>query len=226
MKLKASVLLAALLGAGAAASDAHACLSFDDVQVRPARVHPKAAPVAASERIAGAVQRLEEEKLAEACTEVAVAFPDIRHAAVGASPLETRALRVLALAVVRGNGALTGVRGFATEGAAERTANLDWATYVLRSVSAERRDDPVALADLGEALAASPGKDEEALRILADLAQRDLMGSAHAYAALARLRASHGDSDGSRGALARCELMTRSPGAVCRSPDGRLAVRD
>jgi hypothetical protein len=225
MTLKASVLLAALLGAAAVASDAHACGFFDYVEVRP-RVRPKPVPIAANERIATAVQRLEEEKLADAGTEVVTAFPTIRTIAVGASPLETRALRVLALAVVRGDGTLANVRGFSGRGAADRTANLEWATGVLRSISAERRNEPVAQADLGEALAATAGKEEEALAILGDLADRDLVGSAHAYSALARIRASRGDADASRSALSRCELMTRSPTVACKAPDGRLAVRD
>jgi hypothetical protein len=172
------------------------------------------------------VQRLEEEKLVEAATEVVTAFPTIRGIPVGASPLETRAQRVLALALVRAEGTLAGVRGFTASTTADRMANLGWATGVLRAISAERRDDPIARADLAEALAATPGKEDDALGILADLADRDLIGSAHAYAALARIRASRGDSGAARRALARCELMTRTPSVACKAPDGRLAARD
>jgi hypothetical protein len=103
MRLEASLLLlAALLGAAATASDAHACGDFDYREVRPVRVRPKAVPVAANERIATADQRLEEERLTDAATEVVTAFPRIRTTAPGASPLETRAQHILALAVVRG----------------------------------------------------------------------------------------------------------------------------
>ena len=227
MTLKTPILLATLLAAATAAvSDAHACGYFDYREVRPAmHARPKPVPVAANDRIAAADQRLEEERLTEAGTEVVTAFPTIRKVAVGASPLETRALRILSLAVVRGEGTLRGVAGFSGTGETERSANLEWAASTLRSIDAARPNDPVTQADLAEALAARAQHDDESLAILADLASRDLVGSAHAYAALARLRASRGEVDSSRSALERCELMTRSPAAVCRAPDGRLAIR-
>ena len=226
MTLKTPILLAALLGAATAAGpDARACGYFDYREIRPAvHVRPKPVPVAANDRVAAADQRLEEEHLAEAGTEVVTAFPAIRRTAVGASPLETRALRILSLAVVRGEGTLRGVPGFSGAHEAERSANLEWAVGKLRAIDAARPNDPVTQADLAEALAAGTQHADESLAILADLAGRDLVGSAHAYAALARLRASKGDAGASRVALGRCELMTRSPAVVCRAPDGRLAL--
>lgn len=225
MKLLASLVMAALLGA-VAASDAHACGFFDYREIRPVKARPKPVPVAANDRIAAAEQRLEEERLADAATEVVAAFPRIRTTAVGASPLETRAQRILALALVRGEGTLRGVAGLSGAGETERAANLGWALDALRAIDAERHGDPVARADLAEALAARAKHDDESLAILADLTDRDLVGSAHAYAALARIRASRGDADAARAALQRCELMTKSPAAVCKAPDGRLALRD
>jgi len=229
MTLKTPFLLAALLGAATAAgSDASACGYFDYREVRPVKVRPKPVPVAANDRIAAADQRLEEERLADAGTEVVTAFPTIRKIAAGAytagvSPLETRALRILSLAVVRGEGTLRGVPGFSGASEAERIVNLEWAVGTLRSIDASRPNDPVTQADLAEALATRPAHEDESLAILADLTSRDLVGSAHAYAALARLRASRGGAGAGRDALVRCELMTKSPGVVCRAPDGRLA---
>jgi hypothetical protein len=228
MTRKASVLMAALLGAAAIASDAHACGFFDYREVRPVR--PKPVPVAANDRIAAADQRLDEERLTEAAVEVVTAFPRIRTAAVGASPLETRAQRILALAVVRSGGVIRGVPGISGSSDADRSANLAWSVGVLRAIDAQRHDDPVARADLAEALARSKHEDE-ALAILADLSDRDLVGSAHAYATLAQMRASRGDAEAARAAVQRCELMTKSPAVVCKAPasianDGRLAVRD
>jgi hypothetical protein len=227
MTLKTPILLAALLGvATAAASDASACGYFNYREVRPAaQARPKPVPVAANDRVAAADQRLEEERLVEAGTEVATAFPSIRQTPVGASPLETRALRILSLAVVRSEGTLRGVPGFSGAGETDRSANLEWAARTLRSIDMARPNDPVTQADLAEALAARTQHADESLAILADLARRDLVGSAHAYAALARLRASSGDTAASREALGRCELMTKSPAVVCRAPDGRLAIR-
>jgi hypothetical protein len=225
MTLKTPLLLAALLAAAAAAgSDARACGYFNYRELRPVvQLRPKPVPVPASDRIAAADQRLEEERLVEAGTEVVTAFPTIRAIAVGASPLETRALRILSLAVVRGEGTLRGVPGFAGASEAERSTNLRWAVGTLRAIDATRPNDPAAQADLAESLATGAPGAAESLAILTDLASRDLVGSAHAYAALARLRAAKGETDASRDALSRCELMTRSPAAVCRAPDGRLA---
>ena len=225
MKLAISALVAAAIAAGgAAASDAHACGFFDYREVRPVVVKPK--PVPAPDRIAAADQRLDEAKNEAAGTEVVTAFPAIRTIPVGASPIETRARRILALAVVRADGSLTGVKGFTATTPAQRAVNVDWAVTTLRAIDAQRHDDPVARADLAEALSRSPGHEDEAFTLLADLTARDLVGSANAYAALARLRAVRGDSDGTRTALARCEQMTRVPSSICHVPDGRVALRD
>jgi hypothetical protein len=230
MRATAAIFVGALVvAAGVSVSDARACGFIDYRESRP-RVH--SLPVArgrpivvpASDRIAAADQRLEEERPANAGAEVVAAFPDIRNASVGASPLETRALRIVSLALVRADGTLA-ARGFTAATETDRVSNLEWAVSVLRMVDALRKNDPVARADLGEALAKRPKYEAESLAILADLADRDLMGSAHAYAALARLRVARGEAAASDRATRRCELMTKSPSSVCRS-DARLAGRD
>jgi hypothetical protein len=243
-----SILAVALVGTmaavGGVVSDAHACGFFNYHPPNPVvvpkkaaplpvakAVAPKPAPIPASERIAIADQSLEDEHLANAGAAVVAAFPDIRKMPVAATPLETRAECILALAIVRSAGSLAGVDGFSSTRAADRNANLDWAVNTLRQVEASRSNDPVAQANLGEALAARSGSEDEAIGILGNLANRDLMGSAHAYAALARLRAAHGESFASSDATKRCESMTKSPEAVCHGPaatasrDARLAIR-
>jgi hypothetical protein len=198
--------------------DAVACGFVDYRAPQPVERKPPPKPVPASDRVAAADQRLEEEHFAEAAGQVTKAFPRILAVHVGASPLETHAQRILALAIVRSDGKLAGVAGL-------RGASLEWAVDTLRAVSVARRDDPVAQADLGEALAASPRTEGDALPLLADLASRDLLGSAHAYAALARLQTKGGDTEKAHAALERCALMTKSPALVCRVPDNRVAAR-
>jgi hypothetical protein len=223
---KFAMIGAVLLASVAAATDARACGFYTARLEQPVPVQkkaPKATPVLAPiDLISAAEQRLDEEKGAEAGVQVVRAYPRIRTTDVGASPVETRAARILALALVRARGALTGVTGFETE--TERAINLEWSVAVLRLVSNARGDDPTAQADLGEALAALPQYEAEGANVLGNLADRDLLGSAHAYAALARLRASKGDIAQSRAALDRCARMTKTPATVCRAPDARLAL--
>jgi hypothetical protein len=224
MVCKAAMFLGALaVAATFSVPEARACGFLDYGSRLDVSKRPKATPVSASDRIVAAEQRLEQERLPEAGAQVVTAFPKIRTTDVGSSPLETRAARILALALVRSDGALANVTGFSAE--SERAINLEWSVAVLRLVSGARTNDPVAQADLGEALSALSKYETEALGVLADLADRDLVGSAHAYAALARLRAARGQSSASRAALGRCEAMTASPGAVCRVPGAVLAAR-
>jgi hypothetical protein len=225
MTCKKAIFLGALaVAATFSVPEARACGFLDygsrlDVSKRA----PKAAPVSPSDRIVAAEQGLDQERLTEAGAQVVLAFPKIRTTDVGSSPLETRAARILALALVRSVGTLANVTGFSAEN--ERTINLEWSVAVLRLVSGARPNDPVAQADLGEAMSALSKYETEALGVLADLADRDLVGSAHAYAALARLRAARGQGSASRAALDRCEAMTSSPGMVCRVPGALLATR-
>jgi hypothetical protein len=226
MAMRSAVFAAAVLSVaatGGVTADAHACGFVDYRESRPVIRVPRPKPVPIVDRIAAADQRLDEEHPAEAAIQVVTAFPRIRSAQTSASPLETRALRILALAVARSDGRIAGVSGLSGATEAERGANLEWAVGTLRSINAARPDDPVAEADLGEALATRPKYEDESRAILGDLASRDLIGSAHAYAALARLHA--GNAGAIRGALERCEAMTRSPTVVCRAPDARLALR-
>jgi hypothetical protein len=222
---KVAILGAVLLACAAAETDARACGFYTASVEQAPKKAPKAkpaAPLAPIDLISAAERHLNEERAAEAGAEVVQAFPKIRTTSVGASPVETRAAHILALALVRSGGALSGVTGFAND--AERTINLEWSVAVLRLASGARGDDPGARGDLGEALAALPKYNAEAATLLGELADRDLLGSAHAYASLARLRAGQGDTAQSRTALDRCTHMTKAPSAVCVAPDGRLAV--
>jgi Flp pilus assembly protein TadD len=191
------------------ATDAGAC----GMSIRMEPSPQKPTPV---QEIARAEKALEGGQNLVAAKAVLATFPRVRAATAGANPLETRALRVFALAVVRSNGALNEKSaGLGAQAEWTPNANLEWAVQSLREIDAKRPNDPTVQADLGEALSKLPRGQGEALTILQGLAQKDLMGSPHAYAALAKLRSEKGDLAGAEAAIKRCEEMSKSPG-VCK----------
>lgn len=177
------------------------------------------------QQIAKAEKSLESGQNLAAAQAVFSAFPDIRNATAGSDGLETRALRVMALAVVRSDGTVDEKKAHVAS-ASEWTAgsNLAWAVQALREVDEKRPNDPALQADLGEALSKTASGQAEAMKILGGLAQKDLMGSPRAYAALAKLRAQSGDLAGAEAAIKRCEEMSKAPG-VCKpaAPSGKNA---
>ncbi|CAN5817433.1 hypothetical protein BH11MYX4_BH11MYX4_51120 [soil metagenome] len=195
----------------ASAQDAQACGSAMRLEPTPARPTPV-------QEIARAEKALENGSSLGAAQAVLGTFPGIRSATAGANPLETRALRVLALAIVRSDGTVDEKKArVASANGVEWTpaSNLQWAVQSLREVDQARPNDPTVQADLGEALSKTASGQAESLKILQGLAQKDLMGSPHAYAALARLRTQSGDSAGAEAAIKRCEEMSKTPG-VCK----------
>ena len=193
------------------AQDASACgmsVRMDPTPQRPSPVQE----IARSEKALEGGQNL------TAAQAILATFPRIRNATAGANPLETRALRVFALAVVRSDGAVDEKKAHvATANGIEWTtkSNLDWAVQSLREIDQKRPNDPTVQADLGEALSKTTAGQAESLKILQGLAQKDLMGSPHAYAALAKLRTQSGDSAGAEAAVKRCEEMSKTPG-ICK----------
>lgn len=210
---KAAVLVLALAPAAVVSSvtsDAHAC----GMSVRLEPMRPKPTPV---QEIAAAEKSLEAGQDLVAARAVLRAFPSIRTATAGRTPLETRAIRVFSLAVVRSDGAITERRaGVWTRQEWAPRSNLAWAVQALRAIDQKRPNDPAVQADLGEALSKLPETQGEALAILSRLADKDLMGSPNAYAALARLKSEKGDSAGAEAAVKRCEEMSKTPG-TCKS---------
>lgn len=208
--LKLAFVLAAI-PAFALAYAPHADACGMSVRLEPTLQKPT--PV---QEIARAEKALEGGQNVVAAKAILSTFPRVRSVNAGENPLETRALRVFALAVVRSSGAVSEKTAGAPS-PAEWTpnANLEWAVQAIREINAKRANDPTVQADLGEALSKLAHGREEALGLLQSLAQKDLMGSPHAYAALATLRRDKGDVAGAEAATKRCEEMSRSPG-VCR----------
>jgi hypothetical protein len=189
--------------------DANAC----GMSIRMDPTPQKPTPV---QEIAKAEKALESGQNLVAAKAILGTFPRVRTAQPGANPLETRALRVFSLVVVRSNGATTEKSaGFASQQDWTTNANLEWAVQSLREIDAKRPNDPTVQADLGEALSKLPHGQDEALKVLQGLAQKDLMGSPHAYAALAKIRSEKGDAAGAEAAIKRCEEMSKVPG-VCK----------
>lgn len=152
----------------------------------------------------------------QAAIKAVKAFPALRIIKPGTLPLADRALRILALATTRSDGAL-GI-GMKNKTAADRAANLEWSIATLRGLSAKRGNNPSLQTDLGEALARVPAHHAEAKKILGELADKDLLTSAQGYAALAKLRAEAGDANARLAAVKRCEAMTKTP-KICEVPN-------
>jgi hypothetical protein len=209
----AAVVLAVLPAAFVAsyAQDASACgmsVRMDPTPQRPSPV----------QEIARAEKALEGGQSLTAAQAVLATFPRIRNATAGSNPLETRALRVFSLAIVRSDGTVDEKKArVASANGVEWTpaSNLQWAIQSLREIDGKRPNDPTVQADLGEALSKTTSGQAESLKILQGLAQKDLMGSPHAYAALAKLRTEKGDSAGAEAAIKRCEEMSKTPG-ICK----------
>ncbi len=166
--------------------------------------------------VSQAEQALSDGKPAKAAAKAVQAFPALKIIKAGTLPLSDRALRILALANVRMDGALN-LGNFKNATAADRAANLEWSIAALRGLNAKRVNNPSYQTDLGEALAKVPAHREEALKILGELADKDLLTSAEGYAALARIKAEKGDAGARDAAVKRCEAMTKTP-KVCAVP--------
>lgn len=208
-KFALALLVVPALATVSYAGDADAC----GMSVRLDPTPQKPTPV---QEIAKAEKSLEGGQNAAAIKTILTSFPKIRTATAGANPLETRAMRVFALALARSNGTVSEKSvGVASPDEWTAKGNLEWSIAALREIDAKRPNDPAVQADLGEALSKVPHGQDEALKLLGTLAQKDLMGSPFAYAALAKIRTERGDTAGAETAMKRCEEMSKQPG-VCR----------
>jgi hypothetical protein len=172
--------------------------------------------------VAQAEQALSEGRFHKAAAKAIQAYPALKIVKPGELPLADRALRILALASVRSDGGLD-VGGFKGRTAGDRATNLDWSVEILRGLNAKRVNNPSYQTDLGEAMAKVPSLHAEAVKLLGDLAAKDLVTTGEGYAALARLRAESGDNQARDEAVKRCEAMSKAP-RLCAVPAGAVAV--
>lgn len=213
------LLFAAALAAGltvaASPRDARACKNVI------------AASDEAAKKVAALEAKLDEGATTEAAAE-ALKLLGLQplELSVSASPqtvaerLTNRAVRVYALSSVRSGGALgpwpvkteTEKTGKTGKTEKERTLNLEHAAKLLGALASPKDATPAAKGEHAEALART--KPADGKKVLESLAASDLMPSAHAWAALARLRAAGGDTKGSEAALAKCKGMAGKRAAV------------
>jgi hypothetical protein len=153
-------------------------------------------------------------------------FPKIKTLAAGASPLLPRAQRIVAMAIIRTDGLLTAGKEFQASTSDERRGNLEWAVATLRRLNVAKKNNPSAETDLGEALSKLPETQSEALATLDKLARKDLVTSAHGYAALAKLRKAAGDAEGHEAAMKKYEALAKKsqPAAPAAKPTSRNAI--
>ena len=199
-----ALLGAGLLGLGmvaAASDDARACGNEVEIQLTPVQ------------HIAQAESFVEHGQAGLAASIVRAQYPNIRTLDEKAEPLALRAERIYAMALVRANGQLDGQIGWT------RAANFEWAIETLKAIDAKRPNEPRIQADLAEAGLRVNRTRSSSMARLEDLDQRDLLGSAFAYLALARARDASGDTGGAQAALRRCHAMS-SDRAQCEMKGG------
>jgi len=163
--------------------------------------------------------KLAEEALRTSNYSLAAAQLDkLRRMGEGSDGLRSRYARVAALVTVRTGGQWPLRRVGRLNREEERVKALKKAVQALRARANQAPKDPVRQSDLGEGLSSLPQHQKEAQNILEALAKADLLTSAHAYDALARLRAKAGDDSGAQAARTRCKELDASQHACGDAP--------
>ncbi|MGC4064781.1 MAG: hypothetical protein QM784_09085 [Polyangiaceae bacterium] len=182
---------------------AEACINGIEYEVNPKVI-----------ALQGAEAALRVRDLREAGRLASSALPNWRKVAPGKTNLEQRAVRVLAIVIVRTGGAWH-ERGKLTDSEA-RQSNLKNAVRLLRMRAIAKIADASRITDLGEALERI-GEYAEARQVLESLAGSTSITSAEGWAALARLRARDGDEPGRLHAQTMCRTMTTKE-QICLAP--------
>jgi hypothetical protein len=130
---------------------------------------------------------------------------------VGSMPHIAEAVRVMALACVRTDGAVHSGFGWASATPADRAANVRWGVSRLRMLVRANPESSAAKVDLGEALGRSPATRAEASALLEAADVERAIRSPEGLLALARLRDAGGDPAGAVAARIECVYLDVSP---------------
>jgi hypothetical protein len=170
--------VAVLIGLGVASDDVGAC----ENEVAH-RVDPAVQLLSAAEKSLRA-----DGSPAHAAHYVVKARPKIRQGRPGVSPVDDRALQLMATATARLDGEVK------EPGFGPKAENLAWAVTTLETLRRGKSEDVGLQNALGEALSRVPARRNDALSILRGLAAKDLIPSPFGYAALARVQRSEDPS--------------------------------
>ena len=153
MRRALAMVVASVCLATASAGDATACMNGVQIEVDP-RIG----------QVASASAALDGDDPSEAVRRVLRAFPRLRTATLDADGVRSRAMRVMAMATTRLDGAVSAGRDWQATTAEQREASYVWAIRVLRGLAMRRATDPATLTDLGEALSKRASTRDEARR--------------------------------------------------------------
>ncbi len=147
---------------------------------------------------------------------VAQTHPGVAQYAASRGSIESRAVRVVALALIRTGGNVPGLAGLPASTPARRAANVAWAVARLREIRDLRPNAAVAQTDYAEALARQPSTRSAGVALLDDLALRGVVASANAWALVAQARESERRWNERDTALMRCRSMARAA-SICQT---------
>jgi hypothetical protein len=191
--------------------DASACGNSMRHRAAPMRMFVEVPDEVFTPRMQRAEEALRAGQFVLASSELDVIAGSIREAP---PLLRARFDRVAALLSVRTDGQWPLQKRELQNSRAARARVLEVAGNKLRQRLAALPADPTRLTDLGEALATLPKHHKEAKLILERLAARDLVTTAHGYAALSRLRGLSNDESGAKQALDACRKLDEK-GIAC-----------
>lgn len=203
MKFKGAVVTSLLVVMGMAVpSGADACLRMKKRRVQ--KVDRKLQDVNRAEHLLAKGDEVRAAKVARKRFKkftAATAEPDSGKA------LFNRAQRTIALATVRSDGAIDLGKGMRGKTEIGRLSNLAWATSILEIQSATEPDNLLLRTYFAEALMHQPAGDAQAVELLSQLANDDLMPTARGFALLAQGQQRLGDVSGRDLSLQRCREL-------------------